>query len=135
MFTLIRLLPVNNRDKDLEILVLRHQLGVLERQVDTSQLTWPDRALLAALLKRLPRVRLRQVHLIKHPLRVPEEVLSDGPRTSDTDQNRARPGQFLPGCTGHPGQRVVGRQEASAAPPQVNELTGPGNTGSGGESR
>jgi putative transposase len=67
VFTLIRLLPMRDRDKDLEIPALRHQLTILQRQVDKPQLTWPDRALLAALLYRLPRVRLRQLHLIVSP--------------------------------------------------------------------
>lgn len=54
MFTLIRLLPMGDGDKDAEILALRHQLVVLQRQIDRPRLTWPDRALLAALLHRLP---------------------------------------------------------------------------------
>jgi transposase len=67
VFSLIRLLPMSDRAKDLEILTLRHQLAVLQRQVDKPQLTWPDRALLAALLHRLPRARLRKLHLIVSP--------------------------------------------------------------------
>lgn len=47
-FSFIRLLPMGDQAKDLEILALRHQLAVLQRQVDKPQLTWPDRALLAA---------------------------------------------------------------------------------------
>src|SRR5258705_12985535 len=66
MFTLIRLLPMSDRDKDAEILALRHQLAVLQRQIDKPKLTWPDRALLAA-LHHLPRVHLRQLHLIVSP--------------------------------------------------------------------
>ncbi|MEV5010795.1 integrase core domain-containing protein [Streptomyces sp. NPDC055692] len=66
-FSFIRLLPMSDRHKDLEILALRHQLAVLQRQVDKPQLTWPDRALLAALLHRLPRARLRRLHLIVSP--------------------------------------------------------------------
>ncbi|MFG2524917.1 integrase core domain-containing protein [Streptomyces sp. NPDC048527] len=67
MFTLIRLLPMSDRDKDAEILALRHQLAVLQRQLDKPRLTWPDRALLAALLHRLPRAHLRRLHLIVSP--------------------------------------------------------------------
>ncbi|WP_413100033.1 helix-turn-helix domain-containing protein [Streptomyces sp. Inha503] len=67
MFTLIRLLPRSGHDKDAEILALRHQLTVLQRQTDKPKLTWPDRALLAARLHPFPRVRLRQLHLFASP--------------------------------------------------------------------
>jgi putative transposase len=52
VFALLRLLPVSSRDKDAEILALRHQLLVLQRQLgpDRVRFTPSDRALLAALL-------------------------------------------------------------------------------------
>ncbi|MER8162301.1 hypothetical protein [Streptomyces sp. NPDC094472] len=34
MFTFVRLVPMSDREKDLEILALRHQLAVLQRTVD-----------------------------------------------------------------------------------------------------
>jgi putative transposase len=67
VFAFIRLLPMSDADKDIEILTLRHQLGVLQRQIDKPRLTPPDRALLADLLHRLPRLQLRQLHLIVSP--------------------------------------------------------------------
>jgi hypothetical protein len=48
-FALLRLLPMNDREKDIEILALRHQLLVLQRQVGKPALTGTDRALLAGL--------------------------------------------------------------------------------------
>ena len=66
-FTLIRLLPMSDSDKNVEILTLRHQLAILQRQIDKPRLTLPDRAFLAALLHRLPRSKLRQLHLIISP--------------------------------------------------------------------
>jgi hypothetical protein len=52
VFALLRLLPVSSRDEDAEILALRHQLLVLQRQLgpDRVRFTPADRALLAALL-------------------------------------------------------------------------------------
>jgi hypothetical protein len=52
-FALLRLLPGGDRDKDIEILSLRHQLAVLQRQLDGRVRFEPvDRAWLAALLHR-----------------------------------------------------------------------------------
>jgi hypothetical protein len=54
-------------DKDIEILTLRHQLTILQRQTNKPRLTRADRALLAALLHRLPRPKLRRLQLIVTP--------------------------------------------------------------------
>jgi putative transposase len=67
VFAFVRLLPMSVVDKDVEILALRHQLAVLQRQIDKPNLTAPDRAFLAAVLHRLPRSTLRQLHLIVSP--------------------------------------------------------------------
>jgi putative transposase len=65
----LRLLPMSDRAKDVEILALRHQITVLQRQLHGQRIrfTPADRALLAALLRRLPRGVLRQVRLLVRP--------------------------------------------------------------------
>jgi hypothetical protein len=54
---LLALLARGDTTKDLEILVLRHQLAVLRRQVARPKLQPADRALLAVLSRVLPRSR------------------------------------------------------------------------------
>jgi hypothetical protein len=68
-FALLRLLPGGDRDKDIEILSLRHQLAVLQRQLDGQQVRFEpvDRAWLAALLQPLPRPTLRRLRLLVQP--------------------------------------------------------------------
>src|SRR3954470_8735680 len=65
----LRLLPVSDRDKDVEILVLRHQIAVLERQLGAKKGRFnpPDRALLAALRHRLRPETLRRMRLLVRP--------------------------------------------------------------------
>jgi hypothetical protein len=62
-FALLRPLPRDDRDKDAEILVLRHQIAVLQRQLRDQRIRFrpTDRALLAALLHPLPRPALRRL--------------------------------------------------------------------------
>ena len=54
---LLRILRMDDAAKDAEILVLRHQLAVLQRQVARPHLTWSDRAVIAMLAKLIPRER------------------------------------------------------------------------------
>jgi len=69
VFALLRLLPVSDRDKDVEILALRHQITVLERQLGTARPRFclADRAFLAALLHWLPRDVLGRFRLLVRP--------------------------------------------------------------------
>ena len=55
VFGWIALLFRSQASRDVEILVLRHQLSVLRRQVTTPRPSWADRAILSALARFLPR--------------------------------------------------------------------------------
>jgi transposase len=66
VLAVLRLLPMSDRDKDVEILALRHQIAVLERQLSgqRARFTAVDRALLAALLHHIPKDALRRMRLL-----------------------------------------------------------------------
>src|SRR6187431_1922589 len=59
----LALLARSDAAKDVEILVLRHEVAVLRRTNPRPTLTWLDRALLSALSRLLP-TRLRQLRLV-----------------------------------------------------------------------
>lgn len=69
VFAMLRLLPMSNRDKDVEILALRHQSMVLERQPGEERPRFhpSDRAFLAALLHQLPLDVLSRLRLLVRP--------------------------------------------------------------------
>jgi hypothetical protein len=67
VFGWLGLLARSDRAKDAEILILRHQVAVLQRQVKAPRLSWADRAVLAVLAQLLPGSQLRQLRLIVSP--------------------------------------------------------------------
>jgi transposase len=68
-FAALRLSRMTDREKDVEILALRHQLTVLHRQLGNRRprLRPEDRAVLAALLVPLSRATLRRLRLLVSP--------------------------------------------------------------------
>ncbi|MGW7603028.1 integrase core domain-containing protein [Streptomyces antimycoticus] len=90
----LRLLPMSDRDKDIEILVLRHQLLVLQRQAGKPTFTDSDRAILASLLHHLPKDRLRHLLLLVRPdtvLRWHRELLRRRHAATCVPRRRGRP--------------------------------------------
>ncbi len=61
-FGWLALLARSDTSKDVEILVLRHEVAVLRRQVTHPKPNWADRAVIAALARLLPRqLRLHRI--------------------------------------------------------------------------
>ena len=62
LFAWVALLTRSGASKDVEILVLRHEVAVLRRQVARPKPDWADRAVIAALARLLPRsLRLHRI--------------------------------------------------------------------------
>src|ERR1035438_5043616 len=68
MVSWVRLAQREETWKTAEILILRHQLAVLQRrQLRRPKLDWADRALLAALLGVIPKARRQGLRLLVTP--------------------------------------------------------------------
>ncbi|SCE43520.1 hypothetical protein GA0115240_161218 [Streptomyces sp. DvalAA-14] len=69
VFAMLRLLPMSDRDKDVETPALRHRTTVLERQLSGQRTRFDpgDRVFLAVLLHHLPKEALRRMRLLVRP--------------------------------------------------------------------
>ena len=70
LFGWLALLARSNTAKEVEILVLRHEVAILRRQVARPKPDWADRAVIAALARLLPR------HLRLHRIVTPGALLA-----------------------------------------------------------
>jgi hypothetical protein len=103
--------------KDIELLVLRHEVAVLRRTNPKPRLDWADRALFAGLIRRLPAA------LRGHRLITPATVLAVAPPPRDQEVDLSeplrsptpRPGHRRPDRAARPREREMGFTSASRA--------------------
>jgi hypothetical protein len=110
VFGWLVLLGGSQASKDAEIMVLRHEVAVLRRQVARPRPDWADRAILAALARLLPAA-LRAHRLVTpgtllawHP--PPDHTQMDVPEPARSSADQ--PGHLRPGAAAGAGEPGMG---------------------------
>lgn len=122
LFGWLRLSHREESWKSAEILLLRHQLGILQRQVDARpKVTWADRALLAGLLGVIPKARRAGLRLVVTPdtvLRWHRDIVRKRWRRSPSVEDSAARlpiAECAPWFCAWPGRTPTGATAASTA--------------------
>jgi hypothetical protein len=94
LFGWLVLLARSDASKDVEILVLRHEVAVLRRRVTRPKPDWADRAVIAALTRLLPRHhRLHRIVTPRHPARLAPAHRQEQMDLSEHHRTPAGPGR------------------------------------------
>jgi hypothetical protein len=88
---LVLLMGRTSATKDVELVVLCHEVAVLRRTQPRARMDWADRAIFAALVRRLPRaLRRHRVVTLDTILRcIAASCADDGPTQTGPDAHRS----------------------------------------------
>ena len=113
--------------KTAEILILRHQLAVLQRrQPCRPKLNWADRALLATLLGVIPKARRQGLRLLVTPDTIVRWHRDIVRRRWAARSMRGRTGRPRPGGTSGPGPPAGPREPRMGIPQDPRRAGRPG---------
>src|ERR1017187_10047286 len=128
----LRLSRREEMSKTAEILILRHQLAVLQRrQTRRPKLNWADRALLAAVLGVIPNARRQELRLVVPPDNIARCRRASVRRRQAGGSVRGRTGRPVPPEYQGPGPPAGPGEPRMGLPPDPRRAGRPGSQESG----